>query len=127
MDVGTVAASFVLTHFIARRFSVPGPGTWAVLCSLAVASWRLHSSGTRWDELGLRMPESAATALAWVAMLFVAASLMKVRTTTAASMGLVLGAIYVCDGRNLVPLIGAHGLADSLSLVAIYVRIVRLK
>ena len=78
MDVGIVAAAFVLTHFIARRIGVPGPGTWAVLCSLAVASWRLHATGTRWDELGLRMPESGAVALAWMAMLFVAAPLMKV-------------------------------------------------
>ena len=46
--------------------------------------------------------------------------------TTATLLGLMLGVVCVCDGRNLVPLIGAHGLADSLSLIAIYARIARL-
>jgi uncharacterized protein len=215
VEVGIVAGSFVLTLVVARWLRVPGPGSWAVLCALAVASWRLHSSGTRWEELGLRMPENAAGALAWFVALIVAASLMKVLVvdplakvagwppmdlsrfanlpgntaflagglllvwvqaafgeelvfrgflltrlelllgaglsataiaiagqallfgvghwylgprgvTTAGSMGLVLGTLYVCDGRNLVPLIAAHGLADSLSLIAIYARIARV-
>jgi hypothetical protein len=37
-----------------------------------------------------------------------------------------LGATYLFDGRNLVPLIIAHGLIDSLSLIAIYARIARV-
>jgi membrane protease YdiL (CAAX protease family) len=215
MDVGIVAASFVLTHFLARRFGVPGPGTWAVLCALAAASWRLRCAGMRWDELGLRTPANWGIALAWVAALYVAAALTKVLVidplakavgwpplnlsrfsklpgnaaflagglflvwvqaafaeelvfrgflltrlelllggglsatatalvgqallfgvghwylgprgvTTAGITGLILGVVYLCDGRNLVPLIGAHGLADSLSLIAIYARIVRV-
>jgi hypothetical protein len=54
MDVGIVAASFLPTYFAARRFGVPGPGSWAVLCTLAVASWRLYRVGARWHDLGLR-------------------------------------------------------------------------
>lgn len=46
--------------------------------------------------------------------------------TTAAALGLILGAVYVFDGRNLVPLIIVHGLADSLSAIAIYARLVRI-
>jgi membrane protease YdiL (CAAX protease family) len=215
MDVGIVAASFVLTYFAGRWFAVPGPGTWAVLCSLAVSSWRLSCAGLRWDDLGLRMPEGGAGALAWVAVLYVASALMKVLVidplatalgwpsmnlsrfsrlpgnatllagslfvawvsaalaeelvfrgflltrleillgsgltatatavtgqallfgvghwylglrgvTTAALIGLVYGVVYVCNGRNLVPLLVAHGLTDSLSLIAIYLRIARV-
>jgi hypothetical protein len=36
------------------------------------------------------------------------------------------GIVYLCNGRNLVPLILAHGLTDSLSLVAIYLGVVQL-
>ena len=43
---------------------------------------------------------------------------------TAGCVGLVYGAVYLCNGRNLVPLILAHGLTDSLSLVAIYLGVV---
>jgi hypothetical protein len=46
--------------------------------------------------------------------------------TTAGIAGLILGVVYLCDGRNLVPLIGAHGLADSLSLIAIYTGIAQV-
>ena len=46
--------------------------------------------------------------------------------TTAGIIGVILGVAYLCDGRNLVPLIGAHGPADSLSLIAIYARIARV-
>jgi hypothetical protein len=93
-----VAAAFVLTHILARKFGVPGPGTWAVLCALAVASWSLRRAGMRWDELGMRAPENWWIALAWVAALYAAAALAK----------------------------GAHGLADSLGLIAIYARIARV-
>jgi uncharacterized protein len=40
--------------------------------------------------------------------------------TTAGLIGLLYGVVYVGNGRNLVPLILAHGLTDSLSLIAIY-------
>jgi membrane protease YdiL (CAAX protease family) len=214
-QLGIVAAAFVLTHILARRFGVPGPGTWAVLCALAVATWRLRRAGMRWDELGMRAPENWWIALAWVAALYAAAALAKILVidplakvlgwppinlsrfsklpgnaaflagglflvwvqaafgeelvfrgflltrlelllggelsatamalvgqallfgvghwylgprgvTTAGITGLILGAVYLCDGRNLVPLIGAHGLADSLGLIAIYARIARV-
>jgi uncharacterized protein len=213
MDVGIVVASFALTYFAARWLGVPGPGTCAVVCSLAVSSWRLSCSGLRWGDLGLRMPESTVRALAWVAALYFASALMKVLIVdplgaargwpsvnlsrfsqlpgntgllagylllawasaafaeelvfrgflltrlelllgsglgataiaatgqallfgaghwylglrgvcTAALIGLVYGVVYVCNGRNLVPLIIAHGLTDSLSLIAIYSRLV---
>jgi membrane protease YdiL (CAAX protease family) len=78
MDVGIVAAAFVLTHILARRFGVPGPGTWAVLCALAVASWRLRCAGIRWDEVGFRIPENWGIAIAWVAALYAAAALAKI-------------------------------------------------
>jgi membrane protease YdiL (CAAX protease family) len=39
---------------------------------------------------------------------------------TALVVGLVFGLAYVLNGRNLVPLVLAHGLIDTLSLVAIY-------
>lgn len=215
MDVGIVAASFLLTYFAARRLGVPGPGSWAVLCALAVASWRLYRVGARWHDLGLRVPDGAWRVFRWVIALYAVAGLVKVLvidplakvagwpalnltrfsklpgnlalfcgalllvwvqaafgeelvfrgflltrlellfgdgaaatafavfgqallfgiahwylgprgTTTAALIGLVLGIAYLCDGRNLVPLIIAHGLIDSLSLVAIYARLVRI-
>jgi uncharacterized protein len=215
MDVGIVVGALALTLLIARRFAVPLAGTWATLCALAVASWRLHSSGMRWNELGLSQPENVAIALAWVAALFLAATLVKVLIveplgkaagwpptnlsrfanlpgntaflagglvvawvgaafgeelvfrgflltrlelllgaglsatvlavaaqamlfgaghwylgprglTMATSLGLILGIVYVCDGRNLVPLIAAHGLADSMSLIAIYAGVARV-
>ncbi len=215
MDLGIVAASFVLTYFAARGFGVPGPGSWAVMCALAVSTWRLNSAGMSWRDVGLRAPGSAWRVIAWVAALYVAAGLVKVLIidplakvagwpplnlsrfaklpgnfallagalllvwiqaafgeelvfrgflltrlellfgdasaatllavlgqallfggahwylgargiTTAALIGLVLGATYLFDGRNLVPLIIAHGLIDSLSLIAIYARIARV-
>jgi membrane protease YdiL (CAAX protease family) len=215
MDVGIVAASFLFTYSLARRFSVPGPGTLAVLCALAVSTWRLHHAGIGWDELGLRMPENLWIAVAWVAALYMGAGLTKIfiidplgkalswppinfsrfstlpgnaaflaaglllvwvqaafgeelvfrgflltrlelllggalsatatavvgqallfgvahwylgprGVTTAGITGLLLGVVYLVDGRNLVPLIGAHGLADSLSLIAIYARLARV-
>jgi hypothetical protein len=45
---------------------------------------------------------------------------------TAGCVGLVYGTAYVCNRRNLTPLILAHGLTDSLSLVAIYLGASRL-
>jgi membrane protease YdiL (CAAX protease family) len=215
MDVVIVAASFVLTYCVARWFGVPGPGPCAILCSLAVSSWRLSCSGLRWADIGLRMPDSRVRALLWVAVLYVASVLIKVlvidplataagwpslnlsrfsqlpgNTTllagylllvwasaafgeelvfrgflltrleillgsgliatatavtgqallfgvahwylglrgvsTAALIGLTYGVVYVCNGRNLMPLIVAHGLTDSLSLIAIYSGIARL-
>jgi membrane protease YdiL (CAAX protease family) len=215
MDVAIVAASFALTYFVARWLGVPGPGSCAIVCALAVSSWRLSYSGSRWADVGLRMPESVVRALAWVAVLCVASVLMKVlivdplataagwpsmnlsrfsqlpgsitllagflllawvsaalgeelvfrgffltrleilfggglRATatavagqallfglghwylglrgvsTAALIGLVYGVVYVCNGRNLVPLIVAHGLTDSLSLIAIYLGLAKI-
>jgi membrane protease YdiL (CAAX protease family) len=185
---------------------------WAVLCALAVASWRLHCAGIRWSELGLRLPENIAAAVGWVLAMFLGAAVAKLAivdpiakaarwppidlsrfaklpgntslfvggllliwvqaafgeemvfrgflltrielllgagltataiavgaqallfgaghyylgargSTTAGLMGLVLGIAYVCDGRSLAPLIAAHGLADTLSLIAFYARI----
>jgi membrane protease YdiL (CAAX protease family) len=45
---------------------------------------------------------------------------------TAGCVGLIYGIVYLCNGRNLAPLILAHGLTDSLSLVAIYLGVVQL-
>ena len=39
---------------------------------------------------------------------------------TAAVIGVIFGTIYVVNGRNLWPLIIAHGVTDSVSLVALY-------
>ena len=39
---------------------------------------------------------------------------------TAGVIGVVYGTIYVVNGRNLWPLIIAHGITDSISLVALY-------
>jgi len=46
--------------------------------------------------------------------------------TVAAAFGLILGVVYVFDGRNLAPLIIVHGFADSLSAIVIYARVVRI-
>ncbi len=46
---------------------------------------------------------------------------------TAGCVGLIYGIVYLCNGRNLAPLILAHGLTDSLSLVAIYLGAVQLR
>lgn len=215
MDVGLVAGAFVLAHVVADRLGLPGPGSWAVLCALAVASWRLSAAGLRWGDLGLRLPKSSAGALAWVAVLYVATALLVVLAvnplaaaagwpaltlsrfaelpgnaallagylalawvsaaiaeelvfrgflltrlealagtglaatvlavagqallfgaghwylgmrgvTIAALAGLVYGTVYACNGRNLVPLVVAHGVTDSLSLIAIYSGIARI-
>jgi hypothetical protein len=194
-QLGIVAAAFVLTHILARRFGVPGPGTWAVLCALAVATWRLRRAGMRWDELGMRAPENWWIALAWVAALYAAAALAKILvidplakarrwppinlsrfSKLPGNAAFLAGGLFFgvgsgrvrrgvsvsrlsadsprtgarwrikrhCDGPrragaavrcatlvsraacNLVPLIGAHGLADSLGLIAIYARIARV-
>jgi membrane protease YdiL (CAAX protease family) len=215
MDFAIVVASFALTHLAARRLGSSGPGTWAVLCALAVASWRLEVTGASWQELGLRLPDNAWHTLAWVAAFYVMGVLTSLLVinplakaagwpplnlsrfaklpgntplfigglllvwvqaavgeelvfrgflltrlelllgagsgaaalavagqalvfgvahwylgprgvTNAVLLGLILGATYIADGRDLVPLILAHGLADSVSLVAIYARIVRV-
>jgi uncharacterized protein len=39
---------------------------------------------------------------------------------TAFAAGLVYGLVYVCNGRNFLPLIVTHGLTDTMSLLAIY-------
>jgi membrane protease YdiL (CAAX protease family) len=215
MDVLVVAASFILTYCAARWFGVPAPGSWAIFCAFAVSSWRLSRSGSRWADIGLRMPQSTVRALLWVAVLYALSVLIKVlvidplataagwpplnlsrfselrgNTTllagylllvwasaafgeelvfrgflltrlevllgsgltatatavtgqallfgvahwylglrgvsTAGLIGLSYGIVYVCNGRNLVPLIVAHGLTDSLSLIAIYSGVARL-
>ena len=41
-------------------------------------------------------------------------------TVTAGVVGVVFGMIYVVNGRNLWPLIIAHGVTDTVSLVALY-------
>ena len=215
MDVGIVVGAFVLADVVAGRLGLPGPGSWAILCALVVASWRLSAAGSRWSDLGLRMPKSSVGALGWVVMLYVATGLMKVLAvdplaaaagwpamnlsrfaelpgnavvlagylalawvsaafaeelvlrgflltrlealagtglaatvlavvgqallfgaghwylgmrgvTIAALAGLVYGTVYACNGRNLVPLVVAHGLTDSLSLIAIYAGFARI-
>jgi CAAX protease family protein len=67
-------------------------------------------------------------AIATQAVLFgVAHAYLGVRgVLTAGCVGLIYGWVYVCNGRQLVPLILAHGVTDSLSLLAIYFGIVRL-
>ncbi len=39
---------------------------------------------------------------------------------TAATVGLIYGLVYTINGRNLLPLIAAHGITDSLSFIALY-------
>jgi membrane protease YdiL (CAAX protease family) len=107
MDVGIVVTSFVLTHIVARRLGF-------LLTRLEL----LFDGGL----------SATAAAVAGQALLFGAGHwyLGPRGVTTAAITGLILGVVYLCNGRNLVPLIGAHGLADSLSLIAIYARIARV-
>jgi membrane protease YdiL (CAAX protease family) len=71
---------------------------------------------------------ATATAVAGQALLFgVAHWYLGLRgVSTAALIGLAYGVVYVCNGRNLAPLIVAHGLTDSLSLIAIYSGVARL-
>ena len=215
MDFGIVAAAFVVTLGLARWFNAPGPGSWALMCAVAVATWRLAREGLQWSDLGLRMPDSLLRTLGWVFVIYTVSALVKVLVVdplakvagwppldlsrfsklpgnlkflaailvlvwiqaafgeemvfrgflltrlelllggglaasvfavagqalifgvghwylglrgvaTAALIGLVMGVIYVTNGRNLVPLIIAHGLTDSLSLTAIYARWVPL-
>lgn len=45
---------------------------------------------------------------------------------TAGCVGLIYGALYLCNGRNLAPLVLAHGLTDSLSLLAIYLGVAHI-
>jgi hypothetical protein len=71
---------------------------------------------------------ATATAVTGQALLFgVAHWYLGLRgVSTAALIGLAYGVVYVCNARNLAPLIVAHGLTDSLSLIAIYSGIARL-
>jgi membrane protease YdiL (CAAX protease family) len=41
---------------------------------------------------------------------------------TAALVGLVYGTWFVLRGRNLWPLIIAHGVTDTLSMIAVYMK-----
>ncbi|MGO9717436.1 MAG: CPBP family intramembrane glutamic endopeptidase [Steroidobacteraceae bacterium] len=114
------------------------PGNAVLLAGFLLLAWVQAAFGeelvfrgfllTRLDLLLGGGISAAATAVVGQALLFgVGHWYLGLRgVTTAGITGLILGVVYLCDGRNLVPLIGAHGLADSLSLIAIYTRLVRV-
>jgi membrane protease YdiL (CAAX protease family) len=209
LDILYVSAAFIGTAAALEALAVPRAGAVAVIVALAVATWRLRASGTRWSDLGLRSPNSwirvalwtlaayvlviAANAfiviplarrfswppadvaklgelagnlpllwtwlaVAWTTAAFgeellfrgflqtrftallggrkaatVAAILLQAAlfglghlgfgirgAVTAGVVGLVYGTVYAINGRNLWPLILAHGITDSVSLVALY-------
>jgi uncharacterized protein len=70
---------------------------------------------------------AGAAAVALQALLFAVghAYLGPRGVATALTVGLVFGTAYLVNGRNLVPLVLAHGLIDTISLVAIYSGAVR--
>lgn len=66
---------------------------------------------------------AVAAAVAAQALLFgVAHAYLGMRGAVMAGVvGVVMGVVYVLNGRNLVPLIVAHGLIDTVSLTALWV------
>jgi hypothetical protein len=208
-DIALAVVVFLATRFGLAALSVPFPGPAAVVATLAVVTWRLHRSGSRWHAVGLRAPPGALRAAGWVLAAYAAIAaaqtlviaplgqafgwgptdvtrfaglpgnlrllllLLAIAWTTAAfgeemlfrgflqnrllavlgggrvaaagatlaqaalfgaahgylgargmatasAVGLVFGILYFACGRNLWPLILAHGLTDSLSLILIY-------
>jgi membrane protease YdiL (CAAX protease family) len=209
VDILYVVAAFVGSAMALEALHVPRPGAFAVLVAVGVATWRLHRSGLRWADVGLRPPGSwGRTALwafaayvlviavnfaiitplarafgwpptdvaklgdlagdlprllGWLAIAWTTAAFgeellfrgfLQTRLTalfrggalgtaaaivlqailfglahlgfgvrgavTAGVVALVFGVVYVLNGRNLWPLIIAHGLTDTVSLVALY-------
>lgn len=77
---------------------------------------------TRLERMLGNRQVSRGLAIAMQAAIFgVAHAYLGVKgVATAAAVGAVYGAWYVLRGRNLWPLIIAHGLTDTVSLIAIY-------
>ena len=209
VDILYVTAAFVGSAAALEALDVSLAGAAAVVIAVAVATWRLRVAGTRWADLGLRLPPSwlraglwalaayilviAANALiviplarhlswpptdvaklgdlagnlpllvrwlavAWTTAAFgeellfrgflqtrlgavlggrtpgiVAAILVQAAlfglghlgfgirgAVTAAVVAVIYGTIRAVNGGNLWPLIIAHGVTDSVSLVALY-------
>lgn len=209
LDIGYVAAGYLIVYFGMRWLELPKAGSFAVLIGLGIATWRLRVQGQSWPLLGLSRPRSWARALLAVVALYAAviagmlliveplahglgwrpldlstfanlrgnsielAKMLLIAWTTAAIgeellfrgfllarletslgdrrmftalavvlqaalfgvahaylgprgmasaalVGLIYGTWFMLRGRNLWPLIIAHGLTDTVSLFAIY-------
>lgn len=71
--------------------------------------------------LGRGAPAAAAAVVLQAVIFGVAHSYLGMRgIVTAMLVGLVFGTWFVLRGRNLLPLIVAHGLIDTISMLAIY-------
>lgn len=214
VDIVVAAIIFAAVYLGFRALDLPGPGTFALLATLAFATWRLAAAGPgwagAWGSIGLRAPASWLRLVLWVIGIYVLVivanalivlTLAKVfgwppldlsrfsglpgnptrlalwllvawttaafgeelvfrgflltrleallgprplgiaaaivlqavlfavghaylgirGTISAGVVALVFGAVYYFNGRQLAPLIVAHGLIDSVSLIAIFV------
>jgi hypothetical protein len=76
--------------------------------------------------LGARSAATASAVVAQATIFAVAHSYLGTRgIATAMLIGLIYGTWYVLRGRNLWPLVLAHGLTDTVSLFAIYSGLLR--
>jgi membrane protease YdiL (CAAX protease family) len=112
------------------------PGNAAVLARSLLLAWVSAALGeelvfrgfllTRLEKLFGGGGIATAMAVMGQALLFGAAHwpLGLRAVTTAGLIGVLYGTAYRYNGRNLVPLMVAHGLTDTLSLVAIYAGLV---
>jgi membrane protease YdiL (CAAX protease family) len=114
------------------------PGNAVALAGWLVLAWITAAIGEEFLFRGYLMTQLlAAFSKGWgalgaavviqAALFGVAHAYLGLRgVVTSGCVGLIYGIVYLCNGRNLVPLILAHGLTDSLSLVAIYLGVVQL-
>lgn len=139
--VAVILVNMLVIIPLARRFAWP-PTDFAKLGDLAgnlpllavwlFVAWTTAAFGEELLFRGFLQPRltallggrplAAIVAIASQATLFGLAHLtFGVRgAVTAAAIGVVFGAIYAVNGRNLWPLILAHGVTDTISLVALY-------
>ena len=136
-----IAANILIVIPLARRLSWPPTdvaklgdlaGNLPLLASWLVVAWTTAAFGeellfrgflqTRLTALlGGRAPAIAAAILLQAALFGIAHMSFGIRgVVTAAMVAIVYGTIYAVNGRNLWPLIIAHGVTDTVSMVALY-------
>jgi len=136
-----IAANALVIVPLARRLSWPPTdvaklgemaGNLPLLASWLVIAWTTAAFGeellfrgflqSRFTALlGGRTPGLVAAILLQAALFGIAHLSFGIRgAVTAGMVAVIYGTIYAVNGRNLWPLIIAHGITDSVSLVALY-------
>ena len=114
-DIVVAAIIFAGVYFALQALHLPAPGTFALVATLAFATWRLAAAGPgwagAWGRIGLRAPPS------WLRLLRLP------RHSRPPERGCRRPRVrsgLLPHGRQLLPLVLAHGLIDSVSLIAIF-------